>query len=94
MLVNTLYNLQDTGFTRILYSVTFCRAAGGTAFPIIHLQCSSRTLSRFFYYYILGAHRHKVDCWEKRTEGLFRTFEDFEFRAAFTDPKNTGQRQH
>jgi hypothetical protein len=25
----------------------------------------------------------------KRTWGLFRTFEDFEFRAAFTDRKNT-----
>jgi hypothetical protein len=25
----------------------------------------------------------------KRTRGLFRTFEDFEFRAAFTDRKNT-----
>jgi hypothetical protein len=24
-----------------------------------------------------------------RTQGLFRTFEDFEFRAAFTDRKNT-----
>jgi hypothetical protein len=33
----------------------------------------------------------KVECWEKlkRTLGLLRTFEDFEFRAAFTDRKNT-----
>jgi hypothetical protein len=30
----------------------------------------------------------KVDCWEKRNQGLFQTFEDFEFRAAFTDRKN------
>jgi hypothetical protein len=28
----------------------------------------------------------KVDCWRKGLlQGLFRTFEDFEFRAAFTD---------
>jgi hypothetical protein len=32
----------------------------------------------------------KVDCWEKDSgQGLFLTFEDFEFRAAFTDRKNT-----
>jgi hypothetical protein len=33
----------------------------------------------------------KVDCWGKglRVQNLFRTFEDFEFHAAFTDHKNT-----
>jgi hypothetical protein len=39
------------------------------------LQCVQRAGPRINFPFVVP----KVDCWAKRTQGLFRTFEDFEF---------------